>query len=235
MKKTSVVVLILLLSSLVFAQQIYTAPKAPSKMKIDGKLDEWSNVPYINLDSAEYLVLANRNWAGPQDLSGKIYVMWDEEYLYLACDIVDNVVLQEKEGSYLFQGDTIEIYLRMNYLVDAGKTYYTTDDYQFGFTPGTDALAPDWHVWNNSRLFTDVQVEAQKTEKGYFLEIAIPIWEMDLEEELEEYLEIGFDVAIDDVDNTNATDTELQLAWSKSAQGWADPTVFQLLILGRGK
>ena len=75
------------------------------------KLNEWEGVPAITLNSNAYIVIANRSWKGPADLSGKIYVMWDEEYLYVACEIEDDVVIQEKEGTYLFQGDCIELYV----------------------------------------------------------------------------------------------------------------------------
>ncbi len=231
MRKLSVILLFILVSGFIFAGEIYTAPKVTGKIVIDGKLNEWTKVPFIKLDSKDYLVIANRSWDGPKDLSGKIYLMWDEEYLYIACEITDNIILQEKSGATIFQGDAIEIYLRMNFIEDAGKAYYTTDDYQFGFTPGTDAKAPDWHLWNNGKTFGDIMLETQRTDTGYTLEIAIPIWEMDME--LEPSLEIGFDVAIDDVDNSGAPDTELQLCWSKSSEGWANPTVFQTLILGK--
>lgn len=233
MKKLSVLLLVVLISSFVAASGFYTAPRLPGKIAIDGKLDEWTNVPSINLDSAEYLVATNRSWGGVKDISGKIYVMWDEDYLYIACDITDNVVIQEKTGGHIFQGDAIEIYLRMNYYEDGGKSHYTSTDYQFGFTPGTDAKAPAWHLWNNSAMIEDILIAAQKTATGYQLEVAIPIWEMGLE--LEESLEIGFDVAIDDVDSKGAADTELQLCWSRSADGWQNPTVFQVVMLGRKK
>ena len=230
-KRLSVVLLFFFICGFVFAGEIYTAPKITGKIVIDGKLNEWTKVPFIKLDSQDYLVIANRGWEGPKDFSAKIYLMWNADYLYIACEITDNVTLQEKTGATIFQGDTVEIYLRMNLFEDAGKTFYTTSDYQFGFTPGTDAEAPDWNLWNNSRGFGDVLLETQKTATGYTLEIAIPIWEMDME--LEPSLEIGFDVAIDDVDNLGAPDTEVQLCWSKSSEGWANPTVFQTLILGK--
>lgn len=227
-KKISALLLIVLLGVLVGAQEIYMAPQA-SRVAVDGKLNEWVDVPALTLDRADYIVIANTSWDGPEDLSGKIYVMWDEEYLYLACDITDDVVIQEQEGTTLFQGDTIEVYLRMNYQENAGLNYYTTTDYQFGFTPGTDAEAPDYFIWNNATLLGDIIVEPQKTPTGYQLEIAIPIWEMGLI--LEEGLEIGLDIAIDDVDTQGAGDTEVQLCWSKKDIGWQDPTIFQVLIL----
>ncbi len=234
MRKISwLLVMVLLVSGLVIGAEVYTAPKVSGKMKIDGNLNEWTKVPAIKLDSSEYLLHANRAWGGPTDFSGKIYVMWDEELLYIAADITDNEVIQEKTGAYLFQGDTIEIYLRMNLAEDDGIASYTNNDYQFGFTPGTNAKAPDWHIWNNSRALTDVQVVVQRTKTGYTLEAAIPVWEMDIL--LEQGLEIGFDVAIDDVDMSNAADTELQLVWSCLPNGWADPTVFNIVVLGKQK
>lgn len=227
-QKLSVLFLVVFLVCTLGAQEIYMAPKA-AKVNVDGKLNEWSEVAAITLDHERYLVIPNRAWGGPEDVSGKIYVMWDEEYLYIACDITDNVVLQEKEGSYLFQGDCVEVYLRMDIQKNGLFNYYTTTDFQFGFTPGTDANAPDFHVWNNTTALTDIIVETQKTDKGYTLEMAIPAWEIGIF--LEEGWEIGFDVAIDDVDTQGAEDTEIQLCWSMKDTGWQDPTVFQLLIL----
>ncbi len=224
---------ILFLSVVLFAvssaaQDIYLAPRA-KRVVVDGKLNEWEGVPAITLNSNAYIVIANRSWKGPADLSGKIYVMWDEEYLYVACEIEDDVVIQEKEGTYLFQGDCIELYVRLDYEKNALLNYYTLTDFQFGFTPGTNAGAPDYHIWNNSTVLEDILFEAAKTSTGYIMEVAIPVWELGIF--LDAGMEIGFDVAIDDVDSPGAQDTEQQLCWSMSDMGWQDPTVFQLVIL----
>ena len=158
---------ILFLSVVLFAvssaaQDIYLAPRA-KRVVVDGKLNEWEGVPAITLNSNAYIVIANRSWKGPADLSGKIYVMWDEEYLYVACEIEDDVVIQEKEGTYLFQGDCIELYVRLDYEKNALLNYYTLTDFQFGFTLGHQRWSTGLPIiWNNSTVWRTFFLKQQR-------------------------------------------------------------------------
>lgn len=61
------------------------AIKAPGVMKIDGSLDEWAKAAAIILDTAGQMAPGANDltqWEGPNDLSAKLYVMYDDKYLY---------------------------------------------------------------------------------------------------------------------------------------------------------
>ncbi|MFQ6104218.1 MAG: hypothetical protein ACE5OP_07985 [Candidatus Glassbacteria bacterium] len=75
---------------------------------IDGELSDWARIKYVSLDSKEQLCLLqkrftgflyadqilqfrNRWWHGPENFSGKIYMGWDRDNLYIAFDVVSDV------------------------------------------------------------------------------------------------------------------------------------------------
>ena len=91
-KTLLLVLVIVLISSYALAAE-FIGVRAPKNMKIDGRLDEWENAkPYgVTIDRLDYLVAGNASeWLGPQDISGTFYVMYDDEYLYVAAEIIDD-------------------------------------------------------------------------------------------------------------------------------------------------
>ena len=70
--------------------------KAYISPTIDGKIDmgEWKNSgTVIKLgDGSPYIKLANdAEWNGEEDLSGEVYLMYDDTYFYLAAEVTDNI------------------------------------------------------------------------------------------------------------------------------------------------
>lgn len=212
--------------------QLATAFRLTTPIKVDGDLGDWPKAAMpILIDKQSQLTPgadSTDNWSGPSDLSGKIYVAYDDQYLYLAADVTDDVVIQEFEGIYLYQGDSVELYLDTD-LSDAGSGTYSEDDWQLAFTPGTQAAKPDRVLFQqvSGREVNGVVVAAKKTAKGYMLEVAIPLSELKLTPKAG--LEIGFDTAINDVDTAGVSTTENQIILGGSADGWQNPDEFARL------
>jgi hypothetical protein len=60
------------------------------------------------------LLLGNQPWAGPDDLSAKIYAMYDDNYLYVGAEVKDNVVVTTWDFpvmSYPWDTDCMEVIL----------------------------------------------------------------------------------------------------------------------------
>lgn len=104
---------------------------------IDGTLATWSSaseVDLINLRPDQ--IVGIPGWT-PQNLSAKIYTMWDERYFYLAADVHDVHFDYAPSGYFMYKGDSI----------------------QYGW--GTDANA-----WNNNAGPNRYNVTAALTRQG---------------------------------------------------------------------
>ena len=66
----------------------YHVRRAQQAPVIDGQADEWKDVPAMVLDKKEQ---SGGKWDGPEDLSGSLRLMWDEQALYFCLQVKDNV------------------------------------------------------------------------------------------------------------------------------------------------
>ncbi len=151
---------------------------------IDGRLDEWENVPNAVHHPEPR---ASRLWrkgvevaAGPQcqGLAG-----WRGEYLYLAADVTDDRHVQKGRGRDMWRGDHVELYLDAAPDAEPQRNAWGEGQMTLGFSPGnlqhtgdplTD-IPPEAAVFTPEAAAAEgVLVAAQKTEKGYALEAAIP-------------------------------------------------------------
>ncbi len=151
---------------------------------IDGRLDEWEPIPNARkVDTREQAVWSGQKWAGPQDLSAKVWLAWRQEYLYLAVDVADDRHVQKGHGDAMWKGDHIELYLDAAPDLEPDRKGFGQGQMQFGFSPGnlektgdplTD-IAPGAVVFTpEGQKASGVIVAAQKTDKGYALEAAVP-------------------------------------------------------------
>ncbi|HOK55948.1 MAG TPA: sugar-binding protein [bacterium] len=73
------------------------APYRKEEIKIDGDLSEsdWNSAPTAFLDKEQQVYylkkLETEMWKGIEDLSGKLKFLWDEKYLYIGVEVIDDV------------------------------------------------------------------------------------------------------------------------------------------------
>ena len=228
-KTLLLVLVIVLISSYALAAE-FIGVRAPKNMKIDGRLDEWENAkPYgVTIDRLDYLVAGNASeWLGPQDITGTFYVMYDDEYLYVAAEIIDDELYVDFFGTYLFQSDGIQIFISWDGY-PTGRTSYSTQDFQIGFAPGLDGGYPEMWIWNNSYKFSDIQYESTITDKGYIIEIAFPAYEIGVFPE--RGMSFAFDVGFTDTDYPGVAQQNYFI-YSKWGDGWANVSRFLELML----
>ncbi|TKJ31212.1 hypothetical protein CEE39_07490 [bacterium (candidate division B38) B3_B38] len=77
----------------------------PKSVKIDGNLAEWYGETAIELSSTGNLV--GSSWAGATDLSARVWLAWDERFLYIACDLLDDQFQPQADDSRLWEGDSL--------------------------------------------------------------------------------------------------------------------------------
>ena len=98
------------------ATSFLRAERASGPMVIDGVLspDKWSGAQEIVLNQASQTrsganhTQQMQNWGGPDDLSAKIYLKWDDDNLYLGIKVKDDIHHQPFTGGNTWMGDSIQ-------------------------------------------------------------------------------------------------------------------------------
>lgn len=210
----------------IFCLLIETPPQ------IDGNLDEWMEelVPAIlethPISQPTYL---KENYTNASDVSGIFMVAYDEEKLYLAIRVIDDVFSQPFQGSELFKGDSIIVSLDTDLQGDFYERVNNLDDYRVGLSPGDfSSLPPEAYIWIPQETRGDeISVASSKTSNGYIIEAAIPWWNFQ-NFEVRDAKALGFDISINDKDFLE--ERELAISSSPSLD-WNDPTSFGTLVL----
>ena len=198
----------------------YVIARLEGTIKIDGRLNEWGNVNGIAVDRTTQVTKGKDKWSGPEDLSGLIKVVLDNDNLYLSADITQRIFDGNQEiGSDSWKNDCIELFLEVCPLSKAesvgGRAVKSSGyDYQIYFNPGSAATKPRiWFTERQSGLATfdtrrirgangeeakegEVAVVPKPAGKGYFLEAKIPLANFG-SCILTPRAMIGFDVAVD--------------------------------------
>lgn len=167
-----------------------------SPIKLDGNLSDWEGItPYpINKDTCQFFVLKEAGaHKGRDDLSGNFYSQWDDKYLYFAFDVKDNAVGKWQETSLkAYGGDGVELFIdvcdKRNQTPGMEFSHYFFDVNEEKSKIGTIPLS------SNTRAKT------VKKDKGYTMEIAIPLEELVLTGVKEDYI-IAFDFYLNDADD----------------------------------
>jgi cellulose/xylan binding protein with CBM9 domain len=106
--------LILLLVGTVFASSPYSwatyyASKRTVPIVIDGDLTEWGNVKGFTMSQEKFFFvgqgMSSTKWQGPKDLSATFKLIWDEQFIYVAVEVVDDRVT-EPHGSLVSTMET---------------------------------------------------------------------------------------------------------------------------------
>jgi hypothetical protein len=197
--------------------------------RIDASLEDW------NLDRyrIEQVVYGKSDHSGPDDLSGRAMVGWDEDNLYLGIRVIDNKYVQNTSGSNLFKGDSLEILLD----TDVSSDYYlgelNGDDFQLGISPGSPApkVEPEAYLWFPSAIAggqDQVDIAARSRGDGYIVEAEIPWSVFDVNPSTGQHF--GFAFSISDNDNPNQNIQQSMVSYVP-IRTLSDPTTWGDLTL----
>jgi hypothetical protein len=142
---------------------------------VDGDLSDWSALPY----KTDQIVFGASNWSGPNDASGLFALAWDDDFLYLAVRVVDDLHVQIRSGDNLWLGDDIEIQLDTNLAADYYTASMSADDYQIGLSAGDFGGNPaDSYRWypqsRKGRPSPAITIARKAASNGYDAEARIP-------------------------------------------------------------
>jgi hypothetical protein len=142
---------------------------------IDGSLGDWE-LDWINVNT---VVFGKSNWQGASDLSAKIMVGWDMNYLYLGVKVTDDIYAYKASGSNLYMSDSLEVLLDANLAGDYHSEALSSDDYQLGIsaqklTNDDKGEAYLWYPSGSEGNKSKVIIQGRPTDEGYRMEVAIP-------------------------------------------------------------
>ena len=175
------VILIIFAIAIVCTAEQYIIPYSTENVTIDGSIDqlEWQDALHIPMHSENmYIVFDEPNDVA--DLSGDIYVKWDEQYLYIAARVYDDNLqwLQNSPGPFNYQ-DAFQVCLNpgqnpsATIFVDA-PIYDIVPQDAGGNGPGL------YKHSGNYMSLPSALVGGQIYSDGYGLEVAMPWSELDI-------------------------------------------------------
>jgi hypothetical protein len=102
---------------------------------LDGSFAEWSADPVIHLGAPQNdTVKITQGYGGAADCSAEVRAGWDDEALYLAIAVTDNVWHQDRSGPEIWQGDAVQIACRNG--PPNPQPGYDGSEYEIGLTRG---------------------------------------------------------------------------------------------------
>lgn len=130
-------------------------------MSIDGKANEaiWSNVPWYTIDQ----MWVGSSYPSATDYSGKYKVCWNQNYLYVLCEITDNTLIDSHIDPLqnYWDDDCVEIFLDENRSKGSIVNNYNGWAYHISLTK--DVVAGSTN--GNATLYND-HILMEKTNSG---------------------------------------------------------------------
>lgn len=183
------------------------AKKTPSAISIDGNITEavW--------DISEPI---EKNLFGVHNNTATFGVLWDDNYLYVAAKILDNVLINDGGANY--ENDGVEVYIDADF--NKGTTY---DSYDRQFRKNYNETG----LVELSGKTDGVLHSVQNITGGYTIELAIPWSNLNINGIAN--TTIGFDIANNDDDSGGNKDN--QIVWNGVADNWKNTKFFGELTL----
>ena len=201
------------------AADYYVVPyKTDPPIQVDGRLDDWANVPNpLVLSRKEQVTYSPEGWTGPDDLSGVVRLAWREGGLYVAAEVTDSVVNQPYRAGDIWKGDHLNLWVDLIPGQEAERTMFGRGQFHVVVSPGNlggvsgteKVTAPEIHVYRPEGLPKEGgEVAARRTDKGYVLEAFIP-WTRLGATPVKMSQDANFEVAFSDADGSPARQEKL--------------------------
>lgn len=152
-----------------------------------------------------------------QDFQARWWGVWDETNLYIFIQVTDQF-MTDSHGSAAYQNDVVEIYFNMDNVRDPAGNARTGDNYQY---------ALNWNKLDEKNVtengsFEGVEWAQVTTDTGYTVEIVFP-WTTLTSLDIEQGMEIGFDIAVNDNDGNSTYDAVTYWYSDSALWGNMDP------------
>ncbi len=206
---------------------LLVASRPATAPTIDSDLSEWTLD--LRLDQNAF---GGDQWTGVGDDAAEYALAWDDNRLYLAVRVSDDVFVQTQRGETIFRGDSLELLFDSELGGDFTSTELSADDTQLGLSPGDFAgIGADTFLWfPNERKgsSTGISLAARKTGTGYDLEASIP-WSL-FNVSPAGGARYGFLLSLNDNDMPNSA-TQQSMISSTTGRRLTNPTTWATLEL----
>ena len=188
---------------------------------IDAEVDSaWEDVPTHPINN--YL---GGDVSSLEDAYGEFRILWDEDYLYLLVDVVDDKLVRDS-GPAFWEDDGIELYFDMGF--ERASSYDENDH-------SPRVRWDDFFLYetNNQQIREDVDFVQRDIAGGYRVEMRFPWSAFDVTPEGDQ--SFGFDVHI--LDDDDASGRDVKLAWfadKSNDTAWQDPSAMGVAVLRDG-
>ncbi len=151
---------------------------------LDGDFAKWESAPIYQLDERGQLLTGVKLWRGPTELSARVALAWDANFLYVGVAVTDPGLYQPFFARGIQNGDTVVLRLETAFRKNFLATEPTGDEYTLYFSPGNfadvqpsifsdeDYLPPRPQPHN---YMQEIFTAWKKTASGYSGDIAIPV------------------------------------------------------------
>lgn len=189
---------------------------AASAPVIDGTIDEvWKSIPSQSVAKVTLPTVTNA-----ADLSATFKTIWDSQNAYVLVEVTDDAKVNDS-GNDFYNDDAVEVYFDLG---NEKASAYDNNDVQYTFRWNDNTV----HAGPSGRSSANVQFKMIATATGYLLEASFP-WST-LQGTVATGKNIGFDVQVNDDDNSGSRDGKI--AWSASEDNaWENASVFGTAVL----
>jgi hypothetical protein len=212
--------------SLVFGTAVHTADP-PS---LDGAWKGWGKADVITFGKRKEEVWAKRlpsgeNYEGPEDILGRLRLMWDEKYLYLGVEAQDDKYVPRPErGIQGFAGDSIEFAVQPENLLTPVADRYEFEVYR---PAGAEKYCASRRSPLPQEMITDWEATISQTGRAGDVnyQVAIPWSDIGIEKP-----EIGktfsFALVLNDSDAGRFTGDRVRIRWFRGLDTGKDPSMY---------
>ncbi|OPA73585.1 hypothetical protein BVG16_27630 [Paenibacillus selenitireducens] len=145
--------------------------RVPLVFRTVGSLDDLQDVAGIDLVTDVNSRIGSYN--GPEDFSGTVWATYDNDHLYMTARVHDDVYSQTKQGSEIWQGDSIQ------FAVSAGMPGENLQWYEYGMA--LTSQGPELYRWmapqgieTGSIVSPNLQVTRDEAAKDTIYKLALP-------------------------------------------------------------
>jgi predicted phosphodiesterase len=155
-------------------ERLRSLVEAPKKVKVDGNRKEWPELPFSISDSSPRTGSPFAH-QGPDDLSARWGCSYDKNGLYLLAEVRDDQLeIDSLSSPYRQDGIWFVLDARDKQLSSLNKGRNREYTLAIGISPSIQG-DDEGHVFQPSRLPEGTQTHCVKTEKGYRVEVSVPM------------------------------------------------------------
>jgi hypothetical protein len=205
-------------------------PPVASAPIIDGKVDEWSDASWQSLDDPTQVIASGNAWTGADDLSAKFALALDEQNLYVAVKVNDDIVAFNTQ---VLDEDGIELFLASP---AKGEISFTRDPdwhrllvapFAPGGTTQGDPAGPAHSIAYGGAKVKPIKAAYVREQTGYTIELALSRQELGWSGGRD--VNRQFDICVNDRDR--GTRRESQIIWSGTVRDMFSSRYYGRVVL----